>query len=307
MSKLLFLFVDGVGLGSADPSVNPFAAARTPFLRELLGGSLTLDHLAGSGGEISNRRGPSPLLLRGIDATLGVEGLPQSATGQATLLTGENCSLLMNGHYGPWPGPTIKGRLGEGNLFSEVRSRGLRARLANAYPRQYFEAVAARRARMNVPVFCAYQAGVKIPDLNDYAAGRGVAADLTGAAFAAMEPDLPGFPAREMGSRLSGLAAGADFTFFDLWPTDRLGHRGTMAEAVSFAESFDEFLAGVVGSLGDTTLLLTSDHGNFEDKSTRVHTRAPVPLLAAGSGAQAFAGVRSLLDVYEASLGLITS
>ena len=38
MSHVLFLFLDGVGLGPDDPMVNPFAAARMPNLTELLEG-----------------------------------------------------------------------------------------------------------------------------------------------------------------------------------------------------------------------------------------------------------------------------
>ena len=45
-------------------------------------------------------------------------------------------------------------------------------------------------------------------------------------------------------------------------------------------------------------VIVSSDHGNLEDLSTRSHTRADVPLLAYGKGAQAFVeGARSILDV----------
>ena len=72
------------------------------------------------------------------------------------------------------------------------------------------------------------------------------------------------------------------------------------AEAVTLIEKLDGFLAGLVPALGETTLLVTSDHGNLEDKSTRSHTRNPVPLLAIGPQAAAFAEARSLLDVAPA-------
>ncbi len=36
---VLFLFLDGVGLGPADPASNPFAAASYPSLRALAGGA----------------------------------------------------------------------------------------------------------------------------------------------------------------------------------------------------------------------------------------------------------------------------
>jgi phosphopentomutase len=45
-------------------------------------------------------------------------------------------------------------------------------------------------------------------------------------------------------------------------------------------------------------VVVTSDHGNLEDLSTRGHTRAPVPLLAFGRAAGAFVtGATSIRDV----------
>ena len=43
--------------------------------------------------------------LLALDAGLGVEGLPQSATGQAVLLTGVNIPAELGYHYGPKPNP----------------------------------------------------------------------------------------------------------------------------------------------------------------------------------------------------------
>ena len=62
----------------------------------------------------------------------------------------------------------------------------------------------------------------------------------------------------------------------------------------------DLFL-GTVTKLCKTTgilLILTSDHGNIEDMSTRGHTRNPVPLIAVGPGAEEFkANATSLVDI----------
>ncbi|MDX1740430.1 MAG: peptidase, partial [Rhodothermales bacterium] len=52
----------------------------------------------------------------------------------------------------------------------------------------------------------------------------------------------------------------------------------------------------------NTTLLLTSDHGNLEDLSVKTHTRNPVPFVALGPAAHDFAEVRSILDVTPAIL-----
>ena len=80
--KFLFLFMDGVGLSADDPEINPLAKASMPYLEGLLDGHRLL-------------AGVPPLeteraTLLSLDTTLGVAGMPQSATGQATLLTGKN-------------------------------------------------------------------------------------------------------------------------------------------------------------------------------------------------------------------------
>src|SRR5215510_2349561 len=64
----LLLFFDGVGIGNDEPETNPFAEA----------GARRLSVVAG--------RAPDPeAAYRPLDATLGVAGLPQSATGQTTI------------------------------------------------------------------------------------------------------------------------------------------------------------------------------------------------------------------------------
>jgi hypothetical protein len=68
-------FLDGVGLGVADPDVNLFATAVLP-------------HLFGQNWYL---RGQDPITtgrasLIPADATLGLPGRPQSATGQAAII-----------------------------------------------------------------------------------------------------------------------------------------------------------------------------------------------------------------------------
>ena len=200
----------------------------------------------------------------------------------------------MGRHYGPWPGPTLKRTLDKGTLFAEVVSAGGRAVLANAFPPGYFLALSEGKQKVNVPVYAAQQAGVKLLTQTDYEAGNAVSADLDGQYLG--EPQ----PLAEAGARLARITAEADLTFFDFWLSDTAGHRWTFAEAVKLTEKLDGFLAGVVPALGSTTLLLTSDHGNLEDKSTRSHTRNPVPLLAVGPHADVFRNVASLLEVAPA-------
>lgn len=289
--RLLFVFLDGVGLGAPDPEVNPFAAAKTPVLEALLSGALL---------NITPEWQRDKGVFRHVDASLGISGLPQSATGQTALLTGKNGAEVMRRHYGPWPGPTLKAVLDEGTLFSELRHSDRPTLFANIYPAGYFAALKAGKRRVNVPVYAALAAGLPLLNEDDYRLERGVSADLTGAYLHQLDATLPQLRPAEMGARLAAQAQHYTLTFFDFWLSDSAGHRWSWAKACALVEQIDTFLGGVVSALDETTLLVTSDHGNLEDKGVRTHTAAPVPLLALGPAAEAFAGVQSLLDIAPA-------
>lgn len=238
-------------------------------------------------------------VFRVLDATLAVDGLPQSATGQTTLLTGDNAAKQMGRHYGPWPGPTLKRHLDQGSLFSEVGAE--RGCFANVYPPGYFAALESGKQKVNVPVYAAQAAGWRLRDLGDYRQGRATAADLTGRLLYERDASLPHHTPEQAGEMLAALAHGYALTFFDFWLSDSVGHRGSYDEAVEIVAQLDAFLAGVLQARSDVTVLVTSDHGNLEDKTDKRHTKNPVPLVAVGPGAAAFADATWLGDVATAS------
>ncbi|NJM98905.1 MAG: hypothetical protein HC800_18680 [Phormidesmis sp. RL_2_1] len=55
------------------------------------------------------------------------------------------------------------------------------------------------------------------------------------------------------------------------------------------------------------TLLVTSDHGNVEDLSTKRHTLNRVPLLAIGPHAAEFASVKDLSGITPQLISLMSS
>lgn len=289
----MFVFLDGVGLGD-EAAYNPWAVAPTPLLDALLGSRLTAS--------LKPVTRPA-LVVRHLDAGLGYPGLPQSATGQATLLTGVNAAAVMNGHYGPYPGPTLKELLKVGTLFSAVSAAGGKSVLANAFPPSYLQRVE-EGYKVSVPVYAALAAGLTLGDLAAYRAGLALSADLTGDALQALDASLPVLLPEAAGRRLAEMAKRHTLTFFDFWLSDTAGHRWPLDQAIALVARLDRFLAGLVGGLdlAEVTLLITSDHGNLEDKRVKTHTANPVPLLALGPGAGAYAGAESLLDVFGAAL-----
>jgi hypothetical protein len=277
--RVLFIFLDGVGLGADNPEVNPFARVAMPHLQDLLGGRKLL---AASAPFIGARA-----TLLALDASLGVQGLPQSATGQAVLLTGVNVPAMIGEHYGPKPNAAIVEYIRHGNVFSDLKAKGKSIAFLNAYPPRYFHALeSGRRLYSSIPL-AATSAGVPLLRKDDLFAGRALSADFTGTAWVSMLgfPDAPVHTPSEAGQRLALLAGQYDFSLFEYWATDYAGHRQDMRWAVEQLEAFDGVLGGLIGSWDDDEglVLITSDHGNMEDLATRRHTASAVPLVLIGS------------------------
>lgn len=277
--KVLFLFLDGVGLGENDPETNPLARADMPALRGLLGGRSLVADAAPWHGERAS--------LLALDANLGVPGVPQSATGQAVLLTGVNVPAEIGYHYGPKPDPAVAEYLRNGNMFSRLRQNGKRVSLLSAYPPRYFEAIRSGRRIYSAIPLAASSAGIDLMTLDDLIAGRALAADFTAQAWREHLglPQTPLLTPRQAGQRLVDLAAQNDLAFFEYWLSDYAGHHQDMDGACRLMQDFDGVLAGLLDAWEDQAglVLITSDHGNMEDLSTRRHTSNPVPLLLIGS------------------------
>ncbi len=277
--RVLFIFLDGVGLGADHPHINPFARVEMPVLQNLLGGKKLL---AASAPLVGKRASLLPL-----DAALGVNGLPQSATGQAVLLTGVNVPAEIGEHYGPKPNPAVAKYLLNGNLFSQLTKSGKAAALLNAYPPRYFHGVASGKRLYSAIPLAVTSAGLSLFTKDDFYAGRALSADFTGAAWAGMLgfPDAPVLNPYEAGRKLAQLAGQYDFSLFEYWASDYAGHKQDMKWAVEQLEIFDGVLGGLIENWDDNEglILITSDHGNMEDLSTRRHTDAKVPGLLIGS------------------------
>ena len=134
MTRIVVVFLDGVGLGTHDSAVNPLVAARLPVIAGVLDGA----PLVASQGRIDT----AMATMTPTDASLGVRGRPQSATGQTALLTGLNAPQLLGEHYGPRPNAQLREMLQGETLFTHALAAGRRVAFVNAYPERYFEAVA---------------------------------------------------------------------------------------------------------------------------------------------------------------------
>jgi 2,3-bisphosphoglycerate-independent phosphoglycerate mutase len=284
---VLFVFLDGVGLGPPDEDLNPLSRTRPGFAE-----------MASSWTDAFEPLDTDRHVARAIDATLGVPGLPQSGTGQATLFTGENCARIAGRHFGPFPHSTSRPILSARNLFLQVGhalGRADACAFANAYPDRFFTYMRTRD-RWTVTTRSCLDAGLRIRSRTDLLDGNAIAADITAEGWP--EPGITPISEIEAASRLASITLRHRLTVFEVFHTDKAGHSGDRNAASSILDSLGRFFDALISVLGENVLLIvTSDHGNLEDLSTRSHTLNPVPLVARGPGARAFAGVTDLTGV----------
>src|SRR5256885_11484444 len=279
--RVLLFFIDGIGVGTDDPAKTPLATGEFPALR--LTESLT--PLA--------RVGP-PRMAWGLDASMGVPGLPQSATGQTAILTGVNAPMVMGHHISGFPGPTLRRILFEHSLLKQVRERGLSATFLNAFRPEYFEMPHAQR-RLSATSLATLASGARFRSWEDLLEGRAVTHDLTHWKVRERGYDLPLRTPEEAGRIIAAEAMQNDFSLFEYFETDRAGHARDREGAMRCLGDLDRALETVLATadLGKLRVLVVSDHGNLEDLSVATHTRNPALFTAWGPDDAAAAGDRA--------------
>jgi hypothetical protein len=289
--------LDGIGLGDDDPTSNPFAAADYPTLTALAGGQRWL--------KSSRRAEAARSLFIPTDPRMGVPGKPQSASGQAAIITGRNIPALIGGHYGPRPNQPIRDLLAEDNFFQRVVAAGGRAALIEGYPPRRFEEIASGKALRASYQEALHQAGLPMFGEREFYSGDALAVDWTGEALRTHlgYTDTPLYTPFEAGRKMVEIARRYDFAMFSHWLTDVIGHRGTLEDGVRLLTLFDKVMAGALTAWDDENglIIITSDHGNMEDLSHSKHTENDVPTVIVGSHRQARAAdIRTLADIVPA-------
>jgi 2,3-bisphosphoglycerate-independent phosphoglycerate mutase len=259
-SRLLLLFLDGVGVGDEDPAANPLASYP----------------------DIWPTRGAAPtrsgLHYVPLDACLGVEGLPQSATGQTALLAGVNAPALIGRHVQGFPSRRLIEILQEESIFVRLKAGGLSATFANAYR---FPEEASTQVRLSVTSHALKASGQPFRSLDQLWKQEALTHDFTNQRLLERGYDVPLFSPEEAARILVNLAAEYDFTLYEHFLTDLIAHRGTQQEITDHVLQVTRFIRACLDEAEKVglTALLTSDHGNLEEASVHTHTRNPVPLI----------------------------
>ena len=289
-NRLIFIFLDGVGLGRKTDS-NPFLRASTPTLVNLFGGKLfdTTNILEQN------------ILVKGIDACLGVEGVPQSATGQTCLFTGFNAQAILGHHLMAYPNNELISLINQRSIFKYAKEKQVNSIFANSYTDGFFNSFNQDLSSYSVTTHCVLAAQIKFNSINDLLKNKAVHWDITNSTLQNISNRVPVISPFEAGQNLRNLANDYRLVLYECFLPDLIGHKMDMKKSISFLEMFDEFLSGVIiDKSTNVNVLISSDHGNIEDLSTGGHTKNPVPLIVIGNFANDFAGVNSIDEIFNA-------
>lgn len=293
MELTILIFVDGLGWGPPAPATNP---------QQTYGGDVFR-----FGAAAPAVAGPVPAWgggwARAIDAVLGVPGVPQSATGQTTLLSGVNAQAAIGQHLTGFPNEALRAILREHSVLLQLARRSVPARFLNAFRPRFWELSPERQWTLSATTVANLAAGLPFRTLDDVVAGRSLYQDFTNADLIARGFAVPTFTAEQAGGVLARAAReGGGFTLYEYFLSDKAGHTGDAGSIAAELAKLDAFVRAALAELaaeldgGRALVLLTSDHGNLEDATTRRHTSNPVPLLAWGSGARDLARAVTRLD-----------
>ena len=245
-------------------------------------------------------------ILAVTDPRLGVEGRPQSASGQTTILTGVNAPQFLGYHKQGFPNEKLREVIAEHSIFRQLRERKIEELVfSNAYTPQFFTEKQRWKSATTVAVEAAGMQFRKLPDLFGR---KALFHDFTNLSLRERGIDAPIFSPSEAAQILADLSESYRFTLYEYFITDKIGHDRDFEKARVHLPPLAEFIRETLQriDLENTTLILTSDHGNIEDLSVRNHTLNDVPTIVWGRNRNEIASrIKDLTDITPAVLQLL--
>ena len=291
-NSVLLFFIDGLGIGVRGP-FNPF------------------DGLADSAPlAVFQNEPPTPFLdgvIVSTDPRLGVEGRPQSASGQTTILTGVNAPLTLGYHKQGFPNKALLEIIQEHSLFRQLKKAGIsQITFANAYTHWFFDS---RPRWVSATTAAVEAAQMNFRTVDDLLRGDAVYQDFTNRLLIERGEAVSERSPVEAATVLAGITSKHDFTLYEYFITDKIGHAQDMAAAKVVLTELASFIRNLLNTLDldHTTVILTSDHGNIEDLSSRNHTLHDVPTIIWGVQRERIGSrIKSLADITPAIVDLLT-
>jgi 2,3-bisphosphoglycerate-independent phosphoglycerate mutase len=292
MEKLILFFIDGIGLAPQSPN-NLIGRL---FERETGGFGL---------GPVDEARFTEFSVLSPLDAQLGVQGIPQSATGQTSLFTGVNAPQFLGYHLTAFPNAPLLPLFQEHSIMKILADRGVSVTSLNLYSQEFFEERnKSVKNRFPASTLTIQASGVPFRMIEDYRQGRAVFADITNERIKKRGYDIEIIEAEEAAEHSLAVLKEKDFLFFEYFLTDHYGHKKDRVNLDRCVDVLNDYVSALVQGmdLSREALLIVSDHGNSEDVSHASHTLNPVPGLLIGGAEEkrkSFANCKKLTDVYS--------
>ena len=291
-ASVLLFFIDGLGIGTRGP-FNP------------------LDSLPNAAPLAVFQNETPETFLDGLvvttDPRLGIEGRPQSASGQTTILTGINAPATIGYHKQGFPNKPLLEIIGRHSIFRQLTDAGVGPiTFANAYTSRFFDE---RPRWISATTAAVEAASLRFRTVEDVRNDNAVFMDYSNRILIERGEDVAERSEHEAATVLSNIVAQNRFTLYEYFITDKVGHAQDMAEARSVLTSLALFLRETLIRLDlkRTTVILTSDHGNIEDLSSRNHTLHAVPTIVWGAQRERIAArINNLADITPAIVALLT-
>ncbi len=292
-TSVLLFFIDGLGIGKRGP-FNP------------------LDNLPDATPlAVFQDETPEPFLNSIVvptDPRLGVEGRPQSASGQTTILTGVNAPAAVGYHKQGFPNQALLEIIGNHSIFRQLVDAGVQpVTFANAYTARFFNE---RPRWVSATTAAVEAAGLRFRTIDDVKNNNAIFMDYTNRFLIELGLDVTERSEAEAATVLSRIVAENRFTLYEYFITDKVGHAQDMNAARTVLTSLALFIRELLIKLDleRTTVILTSDHGNIEDLSIRNHTLHAVPTIIWGAQReQVAARIQTLADITPAIVAALTA
>jgi 2,3-bisphosphoglycerate-independent phosphoglycerate mutase len=291
--SVLLIFIDGLGIGEKNNDSNPLSDLKN---------AEPLNNFRNVETDIIFEGKLTP-----TDACLGVEGRPQSASGQTTILTGVNAPAFLGFHKQGFPNQVLREVIAEKSIFRQLKLRNVEPNVfVNAYTPQFFE----QAPRWKSATTCAIEAApLQFRKLPDLLGEKALFHDFTNETLIERGFDVPLFSPAKAGEILANFTREYRFTLYEHFITDKIGHDQSFEKARIHLPVLAEFIRKTLErvDLEKTTVILTSDHGNIEDLSVRNHTLNDVPTIVWGrKRIEISKRIKDLTDITPSILSLLS-
>ncbi len=308
-SKLILIFIDGIGIGDKN-SDNPLYLTKSIYLSHFKTEFKKRKKIIENG------------IIYSLDASLGIDGIPQSATGQTSAFTGRNAAKILGHHLFGFPSKTLRSLLIKNNLLLKFKQRGLKVKFINAYTNFSDElsqgllqinqdgTISTKNNKLNIEKYLhkisvttiiALSIKQRFYGLLDLKDKKTVYHDFTNRYLIERNIDIKEFSPETAAKIILNNSKKYDVILYEYFLTDKIGHKQSLSQAIKIVEEFNLLLDNIVKSLdlNETNVIIFSDHGNFEDLSTKKHTNNDIPFIHIGKNIDTKNEISSIEEIYN--------